>query len=226
MHCNNDYCYINVVYFQWTGQTISPPTTTVTMGMLFIGTNSTKDTPTIGTRSLTHSLQRSKRNYACPEESVTYSCVVYGDKPLWKANNDTLGTFDKGGSGFSCNGNGVSCAFQGCFIISGVLDNVTPSTNNDSYPFYYSTLTVTPGYLDNSTSMLIQCTDKPDIQPLNITCGVSGHASCSLPFRVAGIVIHMKLVTIACIIMCVYRNWRGLGSPNIELGGGGAQDIL
>ena len=80
----------------------------------------------------------------------------------------------------------TSCEVQGCFIISGVLDNIPSSINNDNYSFRYSTLTVTPGLI------LTQC---DDIQPLNITCGVSGHAPSviglkpqSLPFRIAGIV--------------------------------------
>ena len=115
---------------------------------------------------------------------------------------------DTSGSGFSCHGDGVACEFNGsrCFILSGVLDNVAPSINN-SFSYCYSTLTVTPGRFD-STSMLTQCAD---IQPLNITCAVSGHnqsdielKSRSLPFRVAGIVIHIKMfMHRVCVYVCV-----------------------
>ena len=40
----------------------------------------------VGVRSLHSSLEKSRRKFACPGESITYTCSVYGSVLVWSTN--------------------------------------------------------------------------------------------------------------------------------------------
>lgn len=133
------------------------------------------------------SLNITNQRFACPGESVSYSCSVVGEQLQWQVNDTTVVSFMSNAS----SGDGMTCHGQlcqvPCYIFSAVLDNIagTDMTNRE-HPFCYSTLTITPGELSDDESMLMDCATTP--MTLNVDCNVpSGENTfMSLPFEVAG----------------------------------------
>ena len=79
-----------------------------------------------------------------------------------------------------------------CYIFSAVLDNIEGLTDGDPYPYCLSTITITPGRLDDQTSAILRCNTSM-LMDLKVTCSVSGHNETvppkSLMLEAAGIII-------------------------------------
>ena len=150
-----------------------------------IGQNETAS----GNLLLHSSLERSNRSYACPGESVSYSCAVVGGQGLsWEVNGSDVAHSLNNGV-FACYGSGT-CDFKStCYTLSGVILNVTRNVSNQSK--YHSTMTVTPEILHNETLELIDMRACSHDEPLNITCHCLGPGGKkqSLLYQVAGIII-------------------------------------
>ena len=141
---------------------------------------------------LNSSLNATNRNYACPHESVAYSCDVFGSELHWHVDDDSLGYFtmndSMAGTGFTINGSDLNEQFQ-CLIFSGVLDIIINDTEDNSqymYLYFHSTLTVS---MDHGYPTNTSCQD-PNYEPLNIICSVpvlEGQTpNISSPYKVAG----------------------------------------
>ena len=102
------------------------------------------------------------------------------------------------GRGATCHDS--SCADIECYIFSAVLD-ARVNSSSTSYPYCFSTLTITPGRL-NTSETGIDLYPCPEYESLNITCTLtpsnnSGDVrALSLPLQVAG--IYFKLCTCTC----------------------------
>ena len=119
-----------------------------------------------GALSLHSSLERSNREFGCPQESVALTCSINGTVLEWaKQDGGTIGTFSQGtvGNGFSelvdCDGG------AGTVRASGVLETI------DHESIYNSIITLTPS---------------PDCVSLSVTCKSGSGPVKSTTFKVAG----------------------------------------
>ena len=112
---------------------------------------------------LISSIERSQRQYACIGESVSFSCAVHGPELIWNKDNEVVAFF----TGDNSIGDGFT-ASDACFLYSAVLDRIQ-EVSPGSY-ICYSTLTITPGNLDDNLTLVQSC----DLTSMSST------VSCSL----------------------------------------------
>ena len=136
----------------------------------------------IGMLFFESSLQKGgQRKFACPGESVSYSCTTNGAQLAWMVDKVRLGTFSqmaRVGSSFACEGE-MCHEDLACFVISGVLNRIIDNPTRANVSYCYSTLIVTPGILDNKTAELMACPQNNNYRSLNVTCEVMGHRNAS-----------------------------------------------
>ena len=84
-----------------------------------------------------------------------------------------------------------SVALTVLLLISGILNDIRNRGNNS---YCYSTLTITPGKLDNETSEVTPCMTLNSANLLtNVSCTTSGATNTepkSLPFQIAGMLYY------------------------------------
>lgn len=130
---------------------------------------------------------------------MSFACRVFGDGLFWEVNGERIITFspnDPVDTGHTCSGE--LCGFD-CFIISGILNDIRNRGNNS---YCYSTLTITPGKLDNETSEVTPCMTLNSANLLmNVSCTTSGATNTepkSLPFQIAGMLYYYYYI-LKCI---------------------------
>ena len=99
---------------------------------------------------LISSIERSQRQFACLGESVSFSCAVHGPELIWSKDSETVAFFTEDNS----IGDGFPMS-DACFLYSAVLDGIQ-EVNPGSY-IMYSTLTITPGNLNDNLTLVQSC---------------------------------------------------------------------
>lgn len=112
---------------------------------------------------LISSIETSQRQFACPGESVSFSCAIHGPVLIWRKDREIVAFFTRNNS----IGDGFAMS-DDCFLYSAVLNQI--ERLNDTSYICYSTLTITPGNLDDNLTL---------VQPCNLT-NVSSTVSCSV----------------------------------------------
>jgi hypothetical protein len=153
----------------------------------------------IGTLSLHSSLERSNRKFACPQESVAFTCSVNGTILEWaQPTGSTIGTFIQNGSvgdGFSKH---INCDGRaGDITASGVLEVID---RDSGFPICNSTMTLTPS------------SDCARVS-LNLTCKSSSGPEMSTRFQVAG----ESILVCTCILAIIQSYCNDIVGKSIIL---------
>ena len=119
----------------------------------------------VGVRSLHSLLEKSNRKFACPGESVTYTCSVYGSVLVWSTNGEQIWSFrktDSVGTGFSLPKMvNLTCDPMSLINItfSGVLEDIADQNTMNNLSICTSTMIVTPmSYIPYCEPLIPTCT--------------------------------------------------------------------
>ena len=147
-----------------------------------------------GTLSLHSSLERSNREFACPGESVTLTCIVNGTSLRWSAKEGDsdqvqIENFEPNssiGSGFSKRKQ-FSC--HSWITFTGALDAEDPNPRVNSSQLRKSSMIVTPvseNALSHCAPLTITC------EPLNQTGGEAKRMMYQIQFAGESLLLYFK----------------------------------
>jgi hypothetical protein len=121
----------------------------------------------VGVLSLHSSLERSNREFACPQESVAVTCSVNGTVLEWaQLDGNSIGTLQSVGDGFS---QVINCTRgAGMARVSGALEVID---RDSDFLIYNSTMVLTPS---------------PDCVSINVTCRSGSGPEMSTILKIAG----------------------------------------
>lgn len=117
---------------------------------------------------LISSIETSQRQFACPGESVPFSCAVHGPELIWSKDGERVAFFTRNNS----IGDGFAMS-DDCFLYSAVLNQI--QRLNDASYICYSTLTITPGNLDDNLTLVQSC--NLTNMSSTVSCSVSSESS-------------------------------------------------